>query len=133
MFARASSRAVDTLTPTPSFAQDILQGSRRAIAKAITLAENNNEASQRVISLIYPHTGNAHLIGVTGPGGAGKSTLVEKLTKALRNQGKTVGIIAVDPTSPFSGGAFLGDRIRMQNLSTDPGIFSTPCVQASPP
>jgi LAO/AO transport system kinase len=101
----------------------ILRGDRRAIAKAITLIENNAPQAQPIISRVYTHTGRAQLIGVTGPGGAGKSTLVEKLVRELRRRGKTTGIIGVDPTSPFSGGAFLGDRIRMQDLSTDEGVF----------
>jgi len=93
------------------------------MARAMTLAENTDPEAAKIASLIFPHTGKAHVVGVTGPGGVGKSTLVEKLTKKLRTQGKTVGIVAVDPTSPFSGGAFLGDRIRMQDLSTDEGVF----------
>jgi LAO/AO transport system kinase len=93
------------------------------MARAMTLAENSDPEAAKIASLIFPHTGKAHIVGVTGPGGAGKSTLVEKLTKKLRTQGKAVGIVAVDPTSPFSGGAFLGDRIRMQDLSTDEGVF----------
>lgn len=101
----------------------MLQGNRRAVAKAITLIENNSPEAQKTIAQLYPHTGKAQIIGVTGPGGAGKSTLVEKLVRELRHQGKTVGVVAVDPTSPFSGGAFLGDRIRMQDLSTDEGVF----------
>lgn len=101
----------------------VLKGDRRAIARAITLAESNPSEAQNIISQLYPHTGKAQIIGITGPGGAGKSTLVEKLIKELRRQGKTVGVVAVDPTSPFSGGAFLGDRIRMQELSTDEGVF----------
>ena len=101
----------------------VLKGDPRAAARAITFIENNTHDAQKIASSLYPHTGNAQIIGVTGPSGAGKSTLVEKLIKELRRQGKTVGVVAVDPTSPFSGGAFLGDRIRMQDLSTDAGVF----------
>ncbi len=101
----------------------VLKGDRRSIARAITLVENNTSEAQKIVSSLYPHTGKAQIIGITGPGGSGKSTLVEKLIKELRRQGRTVGVVAVDPTSPFSGGAFLGDRIRMQDLSTDRGVF----------
>jgi LAO/AO transport system kinase len=75
------------------------------------------------MSILYKHTGNAHIVGITGPPGAGKSTLVEKLTIYAREQEKTVGVIAVDPSSPFTGGALLGDRVRMQAVATDPGVF----------
>ena len=101
----------------------MLKGDKRSIAKAISLIENEQPEAQEIISVLYPRTGKAHIIGITGPGGCGKSTLIEKLIKELRRQGKTVGVVAVDPTSPFSGGAFLGDRIRMQDLSTDEGVF----------
>jgi len=111
------------LTTLQQLVDAVLKGDRRTIARAITLIENNTLEAQKIVSLLYPHTGKARIIGITGPGGAGKSTLVEKLIKELRQQGKTVGVIAVDPTSPFSGGAFLGDRIRMQDLSTDEGVF----------
>ena len=104
-------------------AQGVFKGDKRSIARAISLIENEQPEAQEIISLLYPHTGKAHVIGITGPGGCGKSTLVEKLVKALRREGKTVGVVAVDPTSPFTGGAFLGDRIRMQELSTDDGVF----------
>lgn len=104
-------------------AEAILEGDRRAIAKAITHVENGTLEAQKIVSHLYPHTGKARIIGVTGPSGAGKSTLAEKLIRELRRRGKTVGVVAVDPTSPFSGGAFLGDRIRMQDLSTDDGVF----------
>ena len=101
----------------------MLAGDRRSIARAITLAENDSAEAQKLIAAIYPHTGKAHIIGLTGPGGAGKSTLAEKVVREYRKKNKTVGVVAVDPSSPFTGGAFLGDRIRMQELSTDPGVF----------
>lgn len=103
--------------------EGVLKGDRRSIAKTISLIENNMPEAQKAISTLYPHTGKAHIIGVTGPLGSGKSTLIEKIAKELRKRNKTVGIVAVDPTSPFSGGAFLGDRVRMQDLSTDEGVF----------
>ncbi len=106
-----------------TIAQGVLKGDKRSIARAITLIENEQPEASEIISRIFPHTGKAHIIGITGPAGCGKSTLVEKLVEALRREGKTVGIVAVDPSSPFSGGAFLGDRIRMQELSTDENVF----------
>jgi LAO/AO transport system kinase len=101
----------------------VLAGNKRSIAKAISAIENCTEESPELIARLFPHTGKAHIIGLTGAGGAGKSTLIEKIIREYRSRGKTVGVIAVDPTSPFSGGAFLGDRIRMQELSTDEGVF----------
>ena len=114
---------VKGLAEIEKLTKGILAGEKRSIARAITLIENNGETAQKIISAIYPHTGKAYVIGVTGPAGSGKSTLIEKIVKELRKTGKTVGIVAVDPTSPFTGGAFLGDRIRMQNLSLDEGVF----------
>lgn len=99
------------------------QGQRRALSRAITLVETGGGAARELLALAYPHTGRAHLVGVTGPPGAGKSTLVNSLALEWRRRGRSVGIIAVDPTSPFTGGALLGDRIRMQPLGGDPGIF----------
>jgi LAO/AO transport system kinase len=101
----------------------LLAGDRRAAAQLVTLMEDGGPAARDAIAALYPHTGRAHIVGVTGSPGTGKSTLVYELAKEFRAREMTVGIIAVDPTSPFSGGALLGDRIRMQKLSTDEGIF----------
>jgi LAO/AO transport system kinase len=111
------------LTKIEELVQGVLSGNRRSIARAITIIENNTTETKKLIASIYPHTGKAHIIGITGPGGSGKSTLIEKIIREYRRKDKTVGVIAVDPTSPFTGGAFLGDRIRMQELSTDQGVF----------
>jgi len=101
----------------------LLNGDKRAAARLITMAENGDEQAVEIIRQCYHLTGKARIIGITGPPGAGKSTVTDKLTKLLRLQDKKVGIIAVDPTSPFSGGAILGDRVRMTDISTDPGVF----------
>jgi LAO/AO transport system kinase len=95
----------------------------RAAAQLISLAENEPEKIGQPMQKLYPHTGRAHIIGVTGAPGVGKSTLVDQLVERLRARGQTVGIIAVDPTSPFTGGAILADRLRMQRHGTDPGVF----------
>ncbi|MGD2250754.1 MAG: methylmalonyl Co-A mutase-associated GTPase MeaB [Candidatus Methanofastidiosia archaeon] len=102
---------------------NLLKKDKRACARLITLIENEDPAAKIALKKLYPYTGNAHIIGVTGPPGAGKSTLVDKLTQYYRENEKTVGIIAIDPSSPFTGGALLGDRIRMQDRTTDPGVF----------
>jgi len=103
--------------------KQVLRGDQRCISKTITLIENGSPGAREAIALLHPHTGGAAIIGITGPTGVGKSTLVEKLVKEFRGRGRTVGVVAVDPTSPFSGGAFLGDRVRMQGLSADEGVF----------
>jgi LAO/AO transport system kinase len=100
-----------------------LAGQRRAIARLISLMECGGGEARRALAQLYPYTGRAQLVGVTGASGTGKSTLVNEMAKAYRRQGLAVGIVAVDPTSPFSGGAILGDRIRMRDLATDPQIF----------
>jgi len=122
-------------------AQQVLAGDRRALARLITHLENDTPIGRAALAALWPHTGRAHVAGVTGPSGVGKSTLVNEIAKHLRSsplsplptgeargagvrgEGQTVAIVAVDPTSPFSGGAILGDRIRMRDLSGDPGVF----------
>jgi LAO/AO transport system kinase len=98
-------------------------GNRSALSKIITLVENHESTFPEVLDRLYPRTGRAYRIGITGPPGAGKSTLVSTLVKRVRADGNLVGVIAVDPSSPFTGGALLGDRIRMQDIGVDPGVF----------
>ncbi len=107
----------------PSLTDRVLAGDPRAIARAITLIEDESPAGAALVRGVFAQTGRAYLIGVTGPPGAGKSTLVDKLTAAIRATGRTVGVVAVDPTSPFTGGAILGDRVRMQAHAGDAGVF----------
>jgi LAO/AO transport system kinase len=104
-------------------AERVLQGDRRALARLVTRVENNSGGAVEALSFLYPHTGRAHIVGVTGAPGCGKSTLVNEIAQEIRRHGPTIGIIAVDPSSPFSGGALLGDRIRMRDLAGDEGIF----------
>ena len=99
------------------------RGNARAIARLITQVENNPAAARAIIGALYPHTGQAHVIGITGPPGSGKSSLVNELAKKFRHDGRRVAIVAVDPSSPFTGGALLGDRVRMRDLAGDTGIF----------
>ncbi len=106
-----------------SLVAGVRAGETRAVARAISLVEDQAAAAQPLLRALFPHAGKALVVGVTGPPGAGKSSLVDKLTALLRGEGKSVGIVAVDPSSPFSGGAILGDRIRMQAHATDPGVF----------
>ncbi len=101
----------------------VLEGKRRPLARLITMIENEDPQASEALRLLYRHTGRAHIIGITGPPGSGKSTLVTRMTAEYRRRGRTVGIVAVDPSSPFSGGALLGDRIRMQEHSLDEGVF----------
>jgi LAO/AO transport system kinase len=101
----------------------VLAGDPRAVARAISLVEDDAEAGRELIGAIYTHTGRAYLIGVTGAPGVGKSTLVDRLVTEARRAGRTVGVLAVDPTSPFSGGAILGDRVRMTAHTNDVGVF----------
>jgi LAO/AO transport system kinase len=101
----------------------VLRGEPRAIARAISLVENDTPDGASLIARIHARTGRAYLVGITGPPGAGKSTLVDRLTTLLRRQARTVGVIAVDPTSPFTGGAILGDRVRMGLHAGDEGVF----------
>ena len=103
--------------------QKVLDGNVRVASRLITDAQNGNDSARDVLSYLYPHCGRAYLVGVTGPPGAGKSTLVSALIKELRNRKLTVGVVAVDPSSPFSGGAVLGDRDRMEGFSRDSDVF----------
>jgi LAO/AO transport system kinase len=101
----------------------VVGGDARALGRALSLVEDGGAGAEELLAALYARGGGALVVGVTGPPGAGKSTLVDKLTGRLRKSGKTVGVVAVDPTSPFTGGAILGDRIRMQSHAADPGVF----------
>nr|BBH90641.1 methylmalonyl Co-A mutase-associated GTPase MeaB [Thermosporothrix sp. COM3] len=101
----------------------LLNGDRRALARMVTLIESEAPVATRYLAQLHQHAGKAHIIGITGSPGAGKSTLVSRLVRELRKREKKVAVVAVDPTSPFSGGAILGDRIRMLELSGDPNVF----------
>ena len=103
--------------------QNFFQGDVRALSRIITRVENRSSDSLEILRQVFPHTGRAQIIGITGSPGAGKSSLVDRLAMAFRKQQKTIGIVAVDPSSPYTGGAILGDRIRMQTLGIDPGVY----------
>jgi LAO/AO transport system kinase len=111
------------MSDEPTLVERMLAGDRVALARLISLVENRASGLATLMSRVYPRTGRAQVVGVTGPPGAGKSTLTDRLTARLRADGRRVGIVAVDPSSPFSGGAVLGDRIRMQAHFLDPGVF----------
>lgn len=112
-----------SLSSGRDLAHAALNGDRRALARLLTLVEDGAAEGTVALSELYPHTGQAHIIGFTGSTGAGKSTLVNRVAQELRRRGLTLAVVAVDPTSPFSGGAMLGDRLRMRDLVTDPGVF----------
>jgi LAO/AO transport system kinase len=113
------SRPVDV----PALVEAARAGAPRAVARLISLVEDGHPALREVMAALAPHTGRAHIFGITGSPGVGKSTITNALVGALRARGKRVGILAVDPSSPFSGGALLGDRIRMQDHALDPGVY----------
>jgi LAO/AO transport system kinase len=115
--ARNIAAALDELVPR------VLARQPRALGRAISILEDGGEGQRELIRRVYAETGKARVVGITGPPGAGKSTLVDRLARLCRKRGQTVAVIAVDPTSPFTGGALLGDRIRMQGHYTDPGVF----------
>ena len=108
---------------TNKLAEEVIKGNQRAIAQAISMVENDRNIAQDVMKKIFPHTGKSLIVGITGAPGSGKSTLVDQMLEVLRKRRKKIGIIAVDPSSPFTGGAILGDRIRMMKHSVDPEIF----------
>ena len=103
--------------------EQLLRGDKRAAAKLISMIEDDDVGASEALAAIYPKTGKCHVVGFTGPPGVGKSSLINRLVREFRERGKTVGVVAVDPSSPFTGGAVLGDRIRMADTGVDPGVF----------
>jgi LAO/AO transport system kinase len=120
---RAPRHSGDLASGLDELVPRILARNPRALGRAISLLEDGGEGQRELIRRVYERTGRARVVGITGPPGAGKSTLVDRLARLIRARGETVGILAVDPTSPYTGGALLGDRIRMATLYTDPGVF----------
>src|ERR1700685_3730081 len=106
-----------------NWAEQVRAGDVRAISRAVSAIENRAREAEEILRQLFPYTGHAYRVGITGAPGTGKSTLVDRLASHYRAEKKTVGIIAVDPSSPFSGGAILGDRVRMQGHATDPSVF----------
>src|SRR2546425_6466315 len=117
MPAKASRDSVEGLVDS------LLKADKRSAGKLISLIEDDEPEAVEAVALIFPHTGRAHVVGLTGPPGVGKSSLINRLVRAFRSRGKTVGVVAVDPTSPYTGGAGPGDRIRMADTGVDPGVF----------
>jgi len=111
------------MTASKTLAERLLEGDKRALARAITLVENDDPEGWRLVREVYPHTGRAAVVGLTGPPGVGKSTLIGALTKARRAQDREVAVLSIDPSSPFTKGALLGDRIRLSDHFLDPGVF----------
>ncbi len=122
-------REVVAQKPRPSrdsvggLVRELLQGDKRAAGKLISLIEDDEPEAMDALARIHPHTGRAHVVGFTGPPGVGKSSLINRLVRTFRTRGRKVGVVAVDPTSPYTGGAVLGDRIRMADTGVDPGVF----------
>src|SRR5215218_5871357 len=124
--ARAADRSCHharPMTPDPTLAERLLRGDKRALARAITLVEDDRPEGWELVREVYPHTGRAAVVGFTGPPGVGKSTLLGALTKAERARDRTVGVLSIDPSSPFTQGALLGDRIRLSEHFLDAGVF----------
>jgi LAO/AO transport system kinase len=111
------------LVDTIALAQKVLAGDRRAVARAISMVEDGSAGLPALSEALYPSTGRAHTVGLTGSPGVGKSSLAEQLLRAARSRDRAIAVLAIDPTSPFTGGALLGDRLRMQAHATDPGVF----------
>ena len=123
MPARPSRKASSPSNTGAKLVGQLRRGDKRAAAKFISMIEDDKPGARDALRKLYRHTGKAHVIGFTGPPGAGKSTLISRLIKEFRRRGRKVGVIAVDPSSPFTGGAILGDRVRMAEASQDPDVF----------